>query len=117
MMLGERIRQRLEQLGVSQAELARRVGIGQRSMNYLCNKAQSSSAHTHTIARELQVSIEWLTGKTDHMQIGHETGHLTDQQREWLSLLDVLPEKERDVAFLIVRHLAEAISAQKEKGR
>lgn len=113
MILGERIKERLAQLGMSQSELARRVGITQKSMNYLCNQAKSRSAHTHSIASELEVSIEWLTGQTDHMRIGHTISQLTSQQRKWLSFLDVMPEKERAAAFLMMSALADAVTGRK----
>ena len=65
MGLGERILERLKVLGMSQAELARRVGITQPSINHLIKKGAGGSAHLHKIARVLQTTVEYLTGETD----------------------------------------------------
>lgn len=66
MSLGERITLRLQELGMSQAELARRVKITQPSINHLIRKGAGGSAHLHKIARELETTPEYLTGETDN---------------------------------------------------
>lgn len=65
MMIGDRIKQRLDALGMSGAELARRVGLKQPTISALISGKSRSSAHLHLIARELQTSVEYLTGETD----------------------------------------------------
>lgn len=62
---GDRIKERLEALNLSQAELARRVGITQPSINHLIRKGAGGSAHLHKIARVLETTPEYLTGETD----------------------------------------------------
>lgn len=59
---GERIQQRLAELHISQAELARRCGLAQSTVNGLINGHSRSSAHLHVIARQLGVSTAWLAG-------------------------------------------------------
>ncbi len=63
--IGERIQQRLDQLEMSQAELARRCGLAQSTINGLIGGRSTSSAHLHVIARELSVTADWLAGATD----------------------------------------------------
>jgi len=65
MALGERITERLEAAGMSQSELARRVGMAQSSINALINRNKVGSKHLHKIARELGTTAEYLTGETD----------------------------------------------------
>lgn len=65
MQLGSRLRTAIERKGISQAELARRVGISQPSINHLINKGAGGSAHLHKIARELDTTPAYLTGETD----------------------------------------------------
>lgn len=65
MTVGERIEQRLTRLSMSQAELARRVGVSQPTINALVNGNNSGSKHLHRIAAELETSPAWLVGETD----------------------------------------------------
>ena len=66
MTIGERIEARRKALGIkSQSELARRAGIRQSTLNGLINRPYRWSPHLVHIARELQTSVEYLTGETD----------------------------------------------------
>lgn len=63
MTLGQRIEERRKALGISQAELARRVGVRQSTMNSLINGDARSSRSIVQIARELQTTPAYLTGE------------------------------------------------------
>lgn len=65
MTLGARIEQRRLQLGISQAELARRVGVRQSTMNSLINGSSRSSRSIVQIAHHLHTTPAYLTGQTD----------------------------------------------------
>lgn len=65
MSLGERIEERRKLLGISQAELARRVKISQPTINALIKGNATGSKHLHTIAAELETSPAYLVGETD----------------------------------------------------
>lgn len=65
MNVGGRISARLGHLGMSQSELARRVGMSQSAMNSLIAGRSRSSTHLHKIARELLTTPSYLTGETD----------------------------------------------------
>ncbi len=52
MTMGERIKERLDALGISQAELARRVKVAQPTINALINGGAAGSKHLHRIAAE-----------------------------------------------------------------
>ncbi len=65
MTLGARIEQRRKQLGISQAELARRVGVRQSTMNSLINGSSRSSRSIVRIAHHLHTTPAYLTGETD----------------------------------------------------
>lgn len=66
MVLGERIKQQLELVGLSQSELARRVGITQSTINNLIAGRSRSSTHLHKMARELSTTPAYLAGETDN---------------------------------------------------
>jgi phage repressor protein C with HTH and peptisase S24 domain len=69
MIIPDRIAARLRGTGLSQSELARRVGVGQSTINGLVKGEQRSSSHLHKIARELGTSIAYLEGDTDDPSI------------------------------------------------
>lgn len=62
---GERLSARMSALGLSQSELARRVGVAQQTIYKLITGASRSSSHLHRIARELETTPAYLTGETD----------------------------------------------------
>lgn len=65
MEVGQRIVERLEVTGLSQSELARRVGLSQPAINSLIRGNSRSSTHLHRIARELGTTPAYLAGETD----------------------------------------------------
>ena len=65
MQVGERIRDRLAELDMSQSELARRVKLTQGTIGGLIIGKAQSSAHLHKIARALRTTPAYLTGETD----------------------------------------------------
>lgn len=66
--LQQRIQQALRAENVSQAELARRVGIRQPSMSALLNGAAERTKHILEIGRALRVRAEWLQWGTGPMR-------------------------------------------------
>lgn len=71
MDLGARLKIRMEEVGLSQAELARRIGIKQPSVNHLIKGGAQGSKFLHAIARELKTTPEFLTGETDDPSAGY----------------------------------------------
>lgn len=65
MALGDRIDGRMKRLGISQAELARRVKVSQPTINALIRGNNVGSKHLHRIAAELETSPAYLAGETD----------------------------------------------------
>lgn len=65
MSLGERIRARAKELGISQSELARRADVPQSTINTLINGDARWSPHLLKIARALRTTPDYLTGEVD----------------------------------------------------
>jgi len=61
----------MAEMGLSQAELARRVGITQPSINHLIKRGAAGSSHLHKIAQELQTTPAYLAGETDDPAAGY----------------------------------------------
>jgi transcriptional regulator with XRE-family HTH domain len=53
-------------LGISQSELARRVGVSQSAIHKLTSGGAYGSKHLHTIASELGTTPAYLEAKTDN---------------------------------------------------
>ena len=70
-IIGDRIEAELTAQGMSQAELARRTGLAQSTINGLLNGRSRSSASLHVIARILGVSTSYLSGDIDNKSTSH----------------------------------------------
>ncbi|MCG8614506.1 MAG: helix-turn-helix domain-containing protein [Pseudomonadales bacterium] len=66
----KRLTEALKRAGISQAELARRTGIKQQSINYLCNLEgkQMGSKFTPLFAEALEVNAKWLSDGLGEME-------------------------------------------------
>ncbi|RXD05546.1 XRE family transcriptional regulator [Sphingomonas sp. UV9] len=65
MIVSERVRERMVEVGLSQSELARRVGVAQPTIYKLLHTAKKGSTKLHLIARELRTTPAYLSGETD----------------------------------------------------
>lgn len=108
MNLGERIERRRIEVGLSQAELARRVGVRQSTMNSLIRGNSQTSRSLTKIARELQTTPEYLTGETDDPSPDASDLACSAEEREWLNLLHDLNSKERYAVRQLMIALASA---------
>jgi DNA-binding XRE family transcriptional regulator len=71
-MLGTRVRQARLQYGMSQAELARRIGVSKTAMNDLeqGKTVDPRLSHIVAIADQLRLSVDALIGRTDALLLG-----------------------------------------------
>jgi transcriptional regulator with XRE-family HTH domain len=66
----ERIKQRMELLGISQAELADRAGVSRSGITELMKRDRSPSCEfLMKVANELSVSVDYLLGLADESEI------------------------------------------------
>jgi len=81
--VGDRIRERLAVLGISQSEVARRTKLSQGTIGGLLSGKARSSAHLHKIARELGTTAAYLSGETDdpHSEVPAELELDSDERR------------------------------------
>lgn len=113
MGLGARISERLEELGISQSELARRTGVPQTTINSLIKAGRRSTPHLLKLSRALRTTPAYLTGETDDPE-GEDggLGALGTQDRELLDCFHELNASDRKAVLRITRALVAAQSAE-----
>ena len=67
--LSERLAYALKMLRVSQADLARKIGIKPQAIQYLCNSNAKKSGFTYEIAEALGISSAWLANGEGSIQL------------------------------------------------
>lgn len=102
MTLGNRIRERAQTLGITQAEVARRAGVAQSTINTLINSNARTTPHLIKLARVLGTSPAYLMCESD------------DPDKDALPPLPVSPSQElmMRVAFPSEAALTEMFEAQ-----
>lgn len=108
MIIGSRIEERLKVVGISQAELARRVKLQQSTINGLIRGGQQSSTRLPQIARELGTTAAYLTGETDDPHAETPDLMLSSDERELIDNMRVLAPNDRASFMGLARSLAAA---------
>jgi SOS-response transcriptional repressor LexA len=79
----------MDELGLTQAELARRVSVTQGAIAKIAGNNPNGSSHLHKLARELRTTPEYLTGETDDPVEGAVPAPSRDDIAEHLDLVAV----------------------------
>lgn len=107
MIDGQRVQERMEAAGLSQAELARRVGVSQPTINNLINRSKKGSAHLHKVARELGTTPAYLTRETDDPNSDFPNATpMGSDARELIERFAVLDQNDRRALLQIVRTMS-----------
>lgn len=107
MISGERLKALMGENGLTQSELARRVGLKQPTIYRLLNGDASGTTHLHKIARELRTSPAYLTGETDDPSPDALLPEpVTSEEREWIEHLRGLLPRDRAALLQIARTMA-----------
>lgn len=111
MIVSDRVSERMKALGLSQSELARRVGVAQPTIYKLLHTSKKGSTKLHAIARELGTTPAYLSGETDDPNAdAPPERELDHEQRSLIEHFSVLTEADRAAVVRIVSSLA-AMSA------
>lgn len=116
MDLANRVRQRREELGMSQEDLALRMGYSSRtSINKIENGRPCSQKIIARLAEALGVSIPylmgWLSDEQQEVQKGKPTAQgngLTDGHRKLIEFAQSLSEDQAVLALRLLKSLVEA---------
>lgn len=108
MDLRVRIVERMEVLGISQSELARRVGLSQPTIHNLIHRSKRGSAHLHRIARELGTTPAYLSGETDDPEADAPAApKLTAQEDRLLTIFRALPPQDQAALKHLIERMAD----------
>lgn len=105
----ERIKQRMELLGISQAELADRAGVSRSGITELMKRDRSPSGEfLMKVANELTVSVDYLMGLSDQPEIQDIMRH--ERVRTLVSRFLDLSISDQDRALEMLRLMSETSS-------
>ena len=110
----QRIRTRMEALGITQAELADRAGVSRSGITELMKRDRSPSCEfLMKIANELAVSVDYLLGRSDEAEIEDIIQH--ERVRTLLVRYLSLPIVEQDRVLEMLKLLSETKSPGSDK--
>jgi len=91
---------------MTQAELARRVGLAQPTIFQLINRGKKGSTRLHLIARELRTTPAYLSGETDDPTASEPSApDLSADQRELLALFNAMDDASRRSLLHVARSM------------
>lgn len=100
--LSARLVHAINVLGVTQAELARRIGVKPQAIHYLCSSHSKKSSFTYEIADALNINSLWLGSGEGSMQLADdpETQLINSQLRtpilDWKQIKGLVNTKKWD---------------------
>jgi transcriptional regulator with XRE-family HTH domain len=106
MEMGSRLLERLRANDMSQAELARRVGVSQPTINNLIHRGKVGSRYLHRIARELGTTPAYLAGETDDPD-GDGSESLSADEQRLIKIYRDLPKKDRAALKLLIARMVQ----------
>jgi len=107
MGLGPRIEERIGVLKITQAELARRAGVPQTTINSLIRGGHRSSPHLVRIAQALDTSAAYLMGDTDDPKAnGPEVPALSAAARELVTCFEALSARDRTALLIVAKAMS-----------
>lgn len=106
-LIADRLKARMEACELSQAALAREVGVSQQSIGRLVSGEALGSRYLHKIATALHTTPAYLTGETDDPDSELPDESLTADEREILEAFRRLTSKDQAATRQLIRSLAE----------
>jgi transcriptional regulator with XRE-family HTH domain len=108
MSLGDRIRTRLAQIGMTQAELCKRAEVPQSTLNSIIQRDSRSTPHLVRIATALRTSPAYLTEETDDPDSAVPDLAMSFEERELVGLTRRLGSADFEAVTYLIRRLAGA---------
>jgi len=112
MIVVDRLREQMKAQGVSQAELARRIGVSQPTIFRVVHGNTHGSKFLHRIARELGTTAAYLLGDTDDPEEeAPPPPELDSEAREMMDRFTSLTPADRRALLQVARSMADGPSA------
>ena len=110
MELADRVKLRREELGLSQEDLAFRMGYSSRtSINKIENGRPCSQKIIARLAEALNVSIPYLMGwEEEEKKPTVQDDGLTENQRKLMQFVRSVPDDKADMVLRVIRSIVEA---------
>jgi transcriptional regulator with XRE-family HTH domain len=106
-IVAERLKAALQAAGISQSELARRVGVSQPTIYRATHGKLYGTRYLHRIARELGTTPAYLSGETDDpLGEAPDAAPLTFDQRRLLDCFTALPPAPQQALLTIAITMA-----------
>jgi len=109
MLIAERLKDQMAACDLSQAALARKVGVSQQSIGRLVSGEAMGSRYLHKIATVLRTTPAYLTGETDDPAGDFRDDGLTSDEEELIELFRMLLPKDKAVVRQLIRSLGERL--------
>lgn len=107
MLVSSRLSGRMEQIGISQAELARRIGMSQQAVGKLVHGQSRETPKLHQIAKQLRTTPDYLEGRVDDPEEDADTGQrLASDELELIDLYQRLSSSQRKAFRVLLREIA-----------
>ena len=110
MQLADRVRHRREELGLSQEQLAFRMGYTSRtSINKIENGRPCSQKIIMRLAESLDVSVPYLMGwEEEEEKPTVQDDGLTENQRKLMQFAKSVPDDKAEMILRVIRSIVEA---------
>ncbi len=109
MELADRVRIRREELGLSQEELALKMGYSSRtSINKIENGRPCSQKIIARLAEALYVSIPYLMGWEEEKPTIQKDDGLTENQRKLMQFAKSVPDDKAEMILQVMKTIVEA---------
>ncbi len=86
--LSDRLSYALDRLGISQAELARRIKVKRQAVQYLCTSGTNKSKFAYDIAEALGISVDWLVASKGEMMLKESPEQRLLSEQKVVPILD-----------------------------
>jgi len=109
-MIALRVSEAMAAAEVDQSELARRIGVTPGAINQIVTGRTQRSRLLPDIARQLAVSVDWLTGLTDDRRGDAAPEVLTSEEMRFLEIYRDLPRKDRAALKTLLERMSKEVN-------
>lgn len=103
--VAERVKNIAKDRGIKVTDMLADCELGVNTISKMAKGTDILSKNLAKIADYLNVSIDYLLGKTDKKNQPTENSVLTEQEQEWLRLIRAIPEERQESVLTALKAL------------